>query len=103
MIQHPVFIRRTGKKTIITTIIDSDLLTEYPPGDIFVTATTGESPMKDGLTITLPIKEALASEVYVETVAGTHEDTRGTGIDGILKRPYWFVRKFKSIVEMMGV
>ncbi len=102
MIQHPVFIRRIDGKTIVTTILNTDLFKDFPEGDLFVIATTGVSQLKDGLTISMPVKSAMKSEEYVETIAGTHEDTKGQCIEGILREPYWFIKKFKSIVEMMG-
>ena len=107
MYQHPVFIRRVGKgkegKVIVCTILNADAFNlDDNESDVFFIAST-ESNLYTGNkpTITIEPRSKLQSEEY--TKAGNCESTIGNGISGILTSPLWFIKKTKSVLELMGM
>ena len=104
--QHPVFVRRIGhgkdSKIIVCTILDANAFKlNDNDNDVFFLATT-ESNIYNGNkpTITIEPTSKLQSEEYT----GKYNEcsTIGMSITGILTAPIWFVRKFKSVMEMMS-
>ncbi len=103
MIQHPVFLRCVGDKTIITTIIPTEELGIPIKDDMFIIATTGSSIYtNNNPSITLDSRTLIRPEAYLKTIKQEDEDIKGNSIGGILRLPIWFVRKVKSIMEQMG-
>jgi len=112
-INHPVYLQRAekgplGKVTLIA-VVDAESVGMKDTDDcVWMMATTTPSSMYTGHnpSISLEIKSKMSSEDYVnglnKSTGQWHEHTRGMGITGILKSPYWFIRKFKDVLEMMG-
>jgi hypothetical protein len=85
-------------KVLLLTIVDRDTLPIED--DCFIMATTTASVHTNfNPSITLEMTSKLESKEY--TSATNEPDTHGESISGILKRPLWFIRKFKSLMEQM--
>ena len=106
MIQHPVFLRCQGEKTIIVTIVDTEDLGLPVDGDMFIVAGTSSSIYSgNNPTITLDNRTLIRSKAFLKTLKVDQEEepTEGNSIEGILRMPIWFVKKCKSILEQMGM
>lgn len=112
-IQHPVFVRRIGDgpegMVIVVTVMDAETLgLEDKDGDLFYLAqTTSSIYTGNNPSITIEKASKFSSEEYTEGVSKKtgdyHEKTIGNGIEGILRGPYWFIKKVKTVAEMMGM
>lgn len=105
-IKHPVFCRRVDKdKVLLMTVVDTDSV-EFNENDedVFFIATTSNTNIYTGKnpTIILDKTTKMFSENYVDLLnkeSPIVNKTKGLGIEGIAKEPYWFIQKFKSLVE----
>jgi len=114
--QHPVYVQRVrdGKKNkptdkvIVVTVVDAETLgLNDKDEDLFFLAQTAVSVYtRMNPTITLENTSKFQSLEYTEGVSkktGEYiEPTRGMGISGILRGPYWFLKKVQTIQEMLG-
>lgn len=101
MIEHPVFARPVGDdKIMLVTIVDKDTLPAVKD-DCFIFATTGTN-LYTGKhpSMTLNMDLVIDSKEYTEKV--DVEDTHGMSPNCILTGTYWFIRKFKSLIEQLG-
>jgi hypothetical protein len=111
-IQHSVFLQRQEPgpkgKVILVTVVDAESVGMESESQAFVMATTTTSPYtRMNPSITLEITSKMSAHEYVEGVRkstgdGSIEHTEGMGISGVLHGPYWFIRKFRTIIEQMG-
>ena len=111
-IEHPVYFQRQEKgpegKVIVVTVVNAESLglSDSDSTGFFV-ATTSTS-VYSGLnpTMTFNKRTKISTKKYSELLskkAGEEiEDTKGQGINLILRGPYWFIKKTQSILEMMG-
>lgn len=109
MIEHPVFARPMGDKVVLMTIVDRASLPFVNDDCIILARTqtsvyTGNNP-----TITLNKDIVLDSKEYITTMDSQggdipirSKDTHGLSFNDVLLSPIWFIRKVKSIFEMMG-
>jgi len=101
MIRHPVFIRKFGDKTFVGTIIDSDILKDFPKSDCFVIADTKRNIYSGGnLVMNLDTSNILDAQKYCNELG--EEGTQGNGLGGVFLLPIWFCKKVKSIMDIMG-
>ena len=112
-INHNVFLQRQEPgpkgKVILVSIVDAESVgMKDSESQVFIIGTTTAS-VYSGMnpSITLEAKTKFDAKDFVELVrketGGFVEYTEGLGINGILQGPYWFIRKFKTIMEQMGV
>ena len=112
-IQHSVFLQRQEPgpkgKVILVSIVDAESVgMAESDSQAFVMATTTTSPYtRMNPTITLEITSKMSAKEYVEGARRANGDksiehTEGMGITGVLQGPYWFIRKFRTVVEQMG-
>jgi hypothetical protein len=101
MIEHPVFARPVGDdRIILITVVDKDTLPAVKE-DCFIFATTGTNLyMGKHPAMTLNMDSIIDTKEYAKIA--DDEDTIGNSITGILRKPYWFIRKFKSLIEQLG-
>jgi len=100
--QHPVFIRKLGNKTVLTTIIDTETLNDFPEGDSFAIALTDGSMFPGTVTICLDAKQAVAAEEYIREATGEEGGARGKSINGVLRAPWWFIKKTKTLLDQLA-
>jgi hypothetical protein len=105
-IKHPIFCRRVDKdKVLLMTVVDTDSVEfDEDDDDVFFIATTSNANIYTGMspTIILDRTTKMDSEQYVKYLnEESHmvDKTKGLGIEGIAKGQYWFIQKFKSLVE----
>jgi hypothetical protein len=112
-IQHSVFLQRQEPgpkgKVILVSVVDAESVgMAESDSQAFVMATTTTSPYtRMNPTITLEITSKMSAKEYVvgarkSTGDENIEHTKGMGISGILHGPYWFIRKFRTVIEQMG-
>jgi hypothetical protein len=109
-IQHPVFCRKVEKnKVLVMTVVDIDSLPiDKKDVDVFFIATTESNSLFTGKnpTMTFDVDSKVSAKRYVEIINdkgggyGVH-DTANMSIDGIATEAYWFIKKFKTIMEQM--
>jgi len=105
-IEHPVYFQRQEKgpegKVIVVTVVNAEALglNDNDETGFFVAATS--TSVYSGLnpTMTFNNRTKISSKKYAEIME--LEDTKGQGINLILRGPYWFIKKTQSILEMMG-
>ena len=103
MQQHPVFIRPLDKKAVIVTIINHEELELPTNDDTFIIGNTNKSIYtNNNPMITLDMSTALVAEEYLKTIGEDISCVKGNGINGIITSPIWWIRKTKSVFEMMG-
>lgn len=110
-IQHTVFLQRQEPgpkgKVILVSVVDAESVgMEDSDSQVFLMGTTTTS-VYSGMnpTISLEMKSRTAAREFVDMARKMGKDmehTEGMGIAGILKGPYWFIRKFQTIMEQMG-
>jgi hypothetical protein len=103
---HPVYFQDSGDgKVIVATVLDKETLGFKDKDEmVFMIATTSRDPLSKNLQIILDKKTKTSSDEYVRIIneangPGTVEPTRGMGINGILRSPYWFLKKTKTFLE----
>jgi hypothetical protein len=111
-IQHPVFLQRQEKgpkgKVILVAVVDAESVGLInSDNQVFVLASTTISPYtRMNPTITLEASSKMTAKEFVKearrATGDQIEDTQGKGISGILQGPYWFIRKYQTIIEQMG-
>lgn len=108
-ITHPVFCRKVEKnKILVLTVMDIDSLPiDKEDVDVFFIATTESNNLFTGKnpTMTFDVKSKLSAKRYVEIInekggCGVN-DTAGSSIGGIATEAYWFIKKFKSMMETL--
>ena len=106
-IKHPVFCRRVDKdKVLLMTVVDTDSVEfEENDVDVFFIATTNKTNIYTGLNPTIILDKAtkMSSDQYVNLInkeSHTVTNTKGQGISGIATGQYWFIRRFKSLVDL---
>ena len=113
MLQHPVFARRVENgpegKVIVVTILEAYALdmTDKDNDVFFIASTDKNFYTNNNPTITLDKSSKTSSEKYVQIVNEANgrdfvEPTKGNGITEMIRGAYWFIKKSKSILEMMG-
>jgi hypothetical protein len=91
---------------MVVTIVDTKELGLPLKGDMFIVANTGASLYtNNNPAITLDSNTLVDSNEYVKKI---HKDdwgsckTYGHSASGVLTLPIWFIKKFKSVMEMMS-
>lgn len=111
MQQHPVFIRGHGKKAIVVTVIDTEefgLPEEFRKNDSFIIANTGASVYTNfNPTMIFDMSTLQSPESYLKSLNNDSEDdcrdmVKGNSIGGIVTEPLWWIKKFKSVFDMMS-
>ena len=106
-IKHPVFCRKVaGGKVIVVTIMDQESFKlSDSDSDTFFLATSSSNIDNKLSCPTIRIDQNSKTDTkkyseIVEKLAGYKvEDTIGSSIDGILKSPYWFIRKSDNALD----
>lgn len=105
MYQHPVFVRKVGGgKVIVLTILPEEAFPlNEEDNDVFFLATTDKNIYTgvDNPNISIIANSKCSSEEYTK-ISG-NESTIGDSITGIIKSPFWFIKKVKSVMNMMGM
>ena len=85
----------------MTTIIDTEILADFPEGDSFAIALTDGSMFPGTVTMCLDVKHAHTAEEWVRDATGNEGGTMGETINGILKAPLWFIKKTKTLLDQL--
>jgi hypothetical protein len=106
--QHPVFLRRVSEgKVIVLTILDSETLgLKDGEDETFCMATTSTTIYSNNNpSMELLVESKMSAKEFVDRAQKDGynlEYTTGQGLSGLVRSPFWFIRKFKSVYDLMG-
>jgi len=111
-INHNVFLQRQEPgprgKVILVSVVDAESVgMKESESQVFMMGTLTRSVYTNmNPTITLDNRAKCSAEEFVEIASKETgqfiNPTKGMGINGILRGPYWFIRRFQSVMEQMG-
>jgi len=105
---HPVFLRPVNKnKVIFLTVITAEVVgLSADSEDHFVIAQTSCNALTGGKPTMQLKSQLIPSSRYVEDagkVCGYPlESTRGEGITGVLRNPYWSIHEVQTVEDVLG-